>query len=182
MIGLNRHRVEVVEHHPGWADLADSACQDIQHAAGGLIASLQHVGSTAVPDLPAKPILDIAAGVCTPEAIPELLELMPAIGYLYCGDDGSEGGHLFVKESSPDVRTIHVHVVEHNGTQWRNYLLFRNLLRQDPDIRQQYAELKQELGKQFHNDRKSYTASKHDFIRGILETGTSPAQPNTGEV
>lgn len=181
MLGLNRYTVQVVKHHPDWAALAASACREIQLAAGGLIASLQHVGSTAVPDLPAKPILDIAAGIRTPEVVPELLELMPAIGYLYCGDDGTEGGHLFVKESSPDVRTIHVHVVEHNGTQWRNYLLFRNLLRQDSGIRQQYAALKQELGKQFHNDRKSYTASKHDFIRGILEIGAAQSQPSVSE-
>ena len=92
------------------------------------------------------------------------------------GDGGDEGGHLFVRESSPDVRTIHVHVVEHNGTQWRNYLFFRDLLRQNPGIRKQYAELKQEVGNRFRDDRKSYTASKHDFIQGILET--KEAQPS----
>ncbi|ETX02312.1 MAG: hypothetical protein ETSY1_04020 [Candidatus Entotheonella factor] len=180
MIGLHRNTVEVVEHHPGWADLAASACQDIQRVAGDLFAGLQHVGSTAVPDLPAKPIIDIAAGICTPDVVPELLELMPTIGYLYCGD-GTNGGHLFVKESSPDVRTIHVHVVEHNGTQWRNYLLFRNLLRQDPDIRRQYAALKQELGERFCDDRPSYTASKHDFIWGILEARVSQSQSKPSE-
>ncbi len=174
MIGLNRYTVQVVAHHPSWAALAADACRDIQRAAGGLIVDLQHVGSTAVPDLPAKPILDIAAGVRTPGAISELVKQMPAIGYIYRGDDGDGGGHLFVKESSPDVRTIHLYVVEHNGAQWRNYLLFRDLLRQNPSIRQQYAALKQELGHKFPDDRKSYTASKHDFIRGALNTIVSP--------
>ena len=174
MIGLRRHTVQIVDHHPGWAVLAAEACQEARRICGALLIDVQHVGSTAVPDLPAKPILDIAAGMRTPGAIPELVTLLTAIGYIYRGDGGADGGHLFVKERSPDVRTIHLHVVEHNGTQWRNYLLFRDLLRRNPGIRKQYAELKQELGARFRHDRKSYTAAKHDFIRGILETQQSP--------
>jgi len=176
MIGLRRHTVQVVEHHPGWAALAEDACQEARSVCGNLLTDLQHVGSTAVPDLPAKPILDIAAGVRTPGAIPELVTRLTAIGYIYRGDGRDDGGHLFVKESSPDVRTVHLHVVEHNGTQWRNYLLFRDLLRQNTGIRKQYAALKQDLGTRFRHDRKSYTAAKHDFIRGILET--QEAQPS----
>lgn len=171
MIGLQRDIVQLVDHHPGWVALAASACRDMQHVAGDLIADLQHVGSTAVPDLPAKPILDIAAGVRAPGAIPELIKRLPAIGYIYRGDGGTEGGHLFVKESSPDVRTIHLHVVEHHDAQWRHYLFFRDLLRQNPDLRQQYAELKQDLASRFRHDRKSYTNAKHNFIRGILAQG-----------
>jgi GrpB-like predicted nucleotidyltransferase (UPF0157 family) len=176
MIGLKRHTVQVVEHHPSWATLAADACQEARRVCGHLLADLQHVGSTAVPDLPAKPILDLAAAVATWEAIPELVQRLTGIGYIYRGDGGDEGGHLLVRESSPDVRTIHVHVVEHAGPQWRNYLLFRDLLRQHAGIRKQYAELKQELGIRFGDDRQSYTASKHDFIRGILET--KEAQPS----
>lgn len=170
MIGLNRYSVQVVEHHPSWGVLAADACQEVQRVCGNLLTDLQHVGSTAVPDLPAKPILDIAAAVATLDAIPELVERLTGIGYIYRGDGGEEGGHLFVRESSPDVRTIHLHVVEHQDAQWRNYLFFRDLLRQHPGIRKQYATLKQELGNRFRDDRKSYTASKHAFIRGILET------------
>lgn len=128
MIGLKRDIVRVVEHHPGWAALAENACRDIRLAAGDLITDLQHVGSTSVPELIAKPIIDIAAGIGTQDVVPELIELMPTIGYIYCGDTGDDGGHLFVQESSPDVRTVHVHVVDYNGSQWCNYLMFRDLL------------------------------------------------------
>ena len=171
MLGLQRHIVKVVAHHTGWRALAAGACRDIQRAAGDFIADVQHVGSTAVPDLPAKPILDIAAAVRTLDVMPELLQRLPDIGYIYRGDGGSEGGHLFVKESAPDVRTIHLHVVAQNDVQWRNYMLFRDLLRQNPGLRQQYAALKQELGERFRHDRKSYTAAKHDFIREVLAQG-----------
>jgi len=171
MIGLQRHIVQLVAHHPGWAALAATACREIQRLAGDLIADLQHVGSTAVTDLPAKPILDIAAAVQTLETIPELIKRLPTMGYIYRGDGGADGGHLFVQESSPDVRTIHLHVVDIHDTQWRNYLLFRDLLRREPDIRQRYAALKQDLSHRFRDDRKSYTDAKHDFIRGVLAQG-----------
>ena len=170
MIGLQRYTVRVVDHHPGWADLATEACHQVRAAGGNLIADVQHVGSTAVPDLPAKPILDLAAAVTTLDVIPALIEKLVALGYIYRGDGGDAGGHLFVWESAPDVRTIHLHVVSHDDAQWRNYLRFRDLLRQDPALRRRYAELKEELRKRFPDDRKSYTDAKHNFIRGVLDS------------
>jgi len=176
MIGLKRHTVRVVDHHPGWAALAADACQEVRLAGGALLADLQHVGSTAVPGLPAKPILDLAAGLRTLEAIPEIVRRLTDIGYIYRGDGGDDGGLLFVRESSPDVRTIHLHVVEHNGNQWKNYLLLRDLLRQDAQLRKRYAELKRRLAEELGNDRKAYTASKQDFIRAVLHSHTKTQQ------
>jgi GrpB-like predicted nucleotidyltransferase (UPF0157 family) len=72
------------------------------------------------------------------------------------------------------VRTIHLHVVTRDDVQWRNYLRFRDLLRQDCTVRQQYAELKRELRKRFPDDRKAYTDSKDEFIRGTLKTTAQP--------
>lgn len=175
MIGLRRHTVQVVDHNPGWAALAAEACQEARSACGDLLADLQHVGSTSVPDLPAKPILDLAAAVRTLAVIPELIEKLTGIGYIYRGDGGENGGHLFVRELTPDVRTIHLHVVVQDGQQWRNYLLFRDLLRRDAGIRKRYAELKKQLGTTFRNDRKAYTAAKEDFIRAVLK-GVTDAQ------
>ena len=116
MIGLKRHTIKVVEHDPDWATLAFEACQAVRDACGELLVDVQHVGSTTVPELPAKPILDIAAAVVTFDSMPELVRRLAAIGYLYRRDDGDVGGHLFVVDSSPDIRTIHLHVVEHSGS------------------------------------------------------------------
>lgn len=145
MLGLKRHTVEIVAHDPGWALLAVDTCQAVWRACGELIVDVQHVGSTAVPDPPAKPVLDIAIAVATFDSMPELAERLTRIDYFYRGDHGDAGGYLFVAESSPDIRTTHVHVVEHSGEQWRNYLLFRDLLRNSPATRKRYAELKKEL-------------------------------------
>ncbi len=168
MIGLKRHTVRIVEHDPEWLTLGADAVQEIRQAVCDLIADVQHVGSTAVPDLPAKPILDIVIAVDRTDAIAELLPRLTGLGYIDRGDGGDEGGWLLVRESSPNVRTIHLHVVERDDPQWSNYLRFRDLLRDNPDLRQQYADLKERLRKEFPNDRESYTAAKDEFVRGVL--------------
>jgi len=180
MIGLKRSSVQVVEYNPGWATLAADACQKVQQTCGNLVVEVQHVGSTAVPRLPAKPILDIAAAVDNFDVIPDLIQKFTGLGYLYRGvlsellgtskNAEDADSYLFVKESSPDVRTIHLHIVEYKGTEWENYIRFRDVLRNDPIIRKQYAQLKLNLLTRFPNDRKSYTASKHNFIQEILKT------------
>jgi GrpB-like predicted nucleotidyltransferase (UPF0157 family) len=174
MLGLHRHTVEIVDHDPGWAMLAAEACQAVRNACGQLVIDIQHVGSTAVPGLPAKPILDLAVAVATLASMPEVIGRLTRISYVYRGDYGDAGGHLFVAESFPDVRTIHMHVVEYRSDQWRDYLLFRDLLRNNPALREEYAQLKKHLMRVYRNDRESYTASKEDFIRAILNNGGEP--------
>lgn len=169
MIGLTVHTVRVVEHDPAWAAIAGVVCDEIRNAGGPLLADVQHVGSTSVAGLPAKPILDVAAAAVSRDALPEIVRRMTGSGYLDRGDRGEEGGHLLVRESSPGVRTMHLHAVEHAGPQWRNYLFFRGLLRQNARMRAEYAALKRELGHRFRDDRESYTAAKAEFIRRKLE-------------
>jgi GrpB-like predicted nucleotidyltransferase (UPF0157 family) len=115
MIGLKRSAVELFDHDTGWAILAIKACDAVRNACCEFIVDVQHVGSTAVPGLPAKPILDIAAGVTTFDSLPEISRRLTRSGYLYRGDHGDAGGHLFVVESAPDIRTIHLHVVQHSA-------------------------------------------------------------------
>ena len=168
MIGLEKHVVEVVEHCPQWAQLAAQACERARIACGHLAIDIQHVGSTAVPGLSAKPIIDLAVGVTELEVVPEMVHRLTPIGYIYRGDAGNDGGHLFVMESAPNVRTIHLHVVQHGDLQWRNYLAFRDLLLGSPAMRERYARLKRELGLRYARDRESYTNSKRTFIAEAL--------------
>ncbi len=120
MIGLKRHTVRVVDHHPDWADMAAKACFQVRDAGGELIEDVQHIGSTAVPALPAKPILDLAVAVATLDVIPELIGKLTEIGYIYRGDGADDGGHLLVWESEPNIRTIHLHVVALDNAQWHH--------------------------------------------------------------
>ncbi|MDH3600942.1 MAG: GrpB family protein, partial [Candidatus Tectomicrobia bacterium] len=114
------------------------------------------------------PILDIAVALASVAVIPQCIPRLYRIGYLDRGDGGANGGYLLVKESAPEVRTHHVHMVTIDDSQWRHYLRFRDRLRADEWLRAQYATLKQDLQHQFSQDRQLYTAAKHDFIRGVL--------------
>ena len=170
MLGLKRHTVEIVEHQSNWIVLATDVCQQVELAGGNLLEEVQHVGSTAVPELRAKPILDIAAGIKSLSTIPELVKRLTDVGYIYRGNAGNNGGHLFVWESSPNIRTIHLHVVKHQDRQWNNYLLLRDVLCQNSEIREQYAQLKKQLKNRYPNDRKAYTSAKCDFIEKVINT------------
>ena len=178
MIGLQRHTVKVFDYDPGWARLGFEACHLVKDAGGALIADVQHIGSTAVPNLPAKPVLDLAAALSKPDALPRLSQRLATIGYIYQGDGGDAGGHLFILESEPDIRIIHLHVVPLDSAQWTNYIRFREILRQDFNVRMRYAKLKLALSTQFPNDREAYTNAKHDFIREILESNLHPELPS----
>jgi GrpB-like predicted nucleotidyltransferase (UPF0157 family) len=172
--GLKRHTVRVVEHRPEWAELFGAEARDLRLAAGELAEDIQHVGSTAVPGLPAKPIIDVAIAIRSRTAIPELAERLVDDGYIDRGDGGQNGGWLLVKESAPNIRSFHVHIVERSDPQWGNYLAFRDALRQDATLRDRYAALKRGLAAQFAGDRKSYTKAKHEFIRGTLKDLSQP--------
>ncbi|MHC4780999.1 MAG: GrpB family protein [Planctomycetota bacterium] len=169
MIGLKRNTVRVVDHEPKWAELYERELAIVGPALEGLAADIQHVGSTSVPGLPAKPILDIAVALETEGLMPELIERLSGVGYIYRENAGDDGGHLLVKEPEPDVRSVHLHVVESKDHQWGEYLAFRDTLRENPDIRKKYADMKRELAIRFPNDRKSYTSAKDVFIKAVLE-------------
>jgi GrpB-like predicted nucleotidyltransferase (UPF0157 family) len=177
MIGLKRHTVQVVEHQPEWSVLFKVEADALSRLIGDLVVDIQHVGSTAVPDLPAKPILDIAAAVDSPEVIPRIVERLVKGKYIDRGDGGRDGGYLLVKDSEPDVRTVHLHIVEQTDIQWQNYIDFRDILLRDDGIRCEYARLKTRLAAQFPHDRKSYTDGKNEFIRRTL---SKKAQPSGG--
>jgi GrpB-like predicted nucleotidyltransferase (UPF0157 family) len=169
MIGLKRGTVQVVTYHADWHNLFEQERRALHQHIGHLVLDIQHVGSTAVSGLDAKPILDIAVAVASVAMIPQCRQPLWALGYLDRGDDGSDGGYLFVKESAPDVRTHHLHMVARDDPQWRNYLRFRDILRADETLRTRYANLKKALQEKFSQDRQAYTAAKHAFIRGILQ-------------
>jgi len=168
MIGLKRGTVQVVAYHADWYDLFEQERRVLHQHIGHLVLDIQHVGSTAVPGLDAKPIIDIAVAVTSVVVIPQCKPLLCAFGYLDRGDAGTEGGYLFVKGSAPDVRTHHLHLVARDDPQWGNYLRLRDLLRADETLRTRYARLKNTLQQQFAEDRKGYTAAKQEFIRGLL--------------
>lgn len=164
-----RGTVQVVPHQPEWRQLFEQELRVLQAHMGSLVLDIQHVGSTAVPGLAAKPIIDIAVAVASLDLIAQCRQSLLGLGYLDRGDAGAEGGYLFVKERAPQLRTHHLHVVTVHDLQWGNYLRFRDMLRTDEVLRARYGALKQGLQGQFAHDRHGYTRAKDDFVQATLK-------------
>jgi GrpB-like predicted nucleotidyltransferase (UPF0157 family) len=130
---------------------------------------IEHVGSTSVVDLPAKPIIDIVVAVPGSEWL-EALDRLRASELIDRGEKEDDGGYLFVSASpeDPEYRYAHVHVLMSGSQQWSQYLRFRDALRGDARLRQDYASLKHRLAVESPNDRGAYTNAKASFIRAVL--------------
>src|SRR5262245_12435518 len=139
LLGLKYGAVAIVPHHAGWQGVYSREHAKLDSALSGMGYRIEHVGSTAVPELPAKPIIDIAVGLRPGSSLESVIAILKGVGYIYRGDAGSRGGHIFVRESAPLVRTHHIHVVFTDDPQWEEYLVFRDLLRENPKLRETYA-------------------------------------------
>jgi GrpB-like predicted nucleotidyltransferase (UPF0157 family)/SAM-dependent methyltransferase len=151
---------------------------ELRFALGGDAEGIEHVGSTAVAGLAAKPILDVVVGLAGRADLGDVTGKLEELGYEFRGDKGEAGGCLFVLEDTPKNRVAHVHLVRHDDELWNRYLAFRDRLRDDPDAQTAYASLKRELARQHRHDRAAYTAGKDEQITRLL--GLSPFPRVTG--
>lgn len=173
--GLRYGTVEIAGHDPGWAKLAAEHEATIRAALGPLVCEIEHVGSTAVPGLPAKPIVDLAVRLATETGHSPVIDALSDAGYLFRGDKAQHGRLLFVAESAPAVRIAHIHVLGHGDPQWDRYLAVRNLLRARPEIADRYQALKRDLAARYLDDRAAYTAAKAAFFTDLLSAPPSAA-------
>ena len=166
-IGLQRGTVRVVESDPSWPDAFRAEVQRLSAAvsAAGLPALVfEHVGSTAVSGLVAKPIIDLMTGH-GPDIDPrEYFDVLRAAGYEHRGPQGVPERELFVL-GPEGRRTHHLNLVCTDGPFWRDHLMFRDRLRKEPELRTAYAELKQRLACAHAMDRGQYTAGKAAFVQ-----------------
>ena len=165
MNGLERGKVRLVEYDDAWPRLFQEEKERILQAIGQYVTDVQHVGSTAVPGLKAKPIIDIAIGVGRLSQAKEWLHRLEATGCEFREHSSEPDNLLFVKGNP---RTHHLHVVEHGGAEWQGYLRFRDRLRQDDGLAKEYQELKERLARTYPEDRESYTEGKAAFIRSVI--------------
>jgi tRNA threonylcarbamoyladenosine biosynthesis protein TsaE len=137
-------KVELADHDPGWADRFEAEAEQIARALGDLAIEIEHVGSTAVPGLAAKPTIDIAVGATTIDLPRDAVEAMEAIGYEDARAASKPGERNF-RKGSQFPREVIVHVVEWGGPKWRAHLRFRDALRADSALAGEYERLKRSL-------------------------------------
>jgi GrpB-like predicted nucleotidyltransferase (UPF0157 family) len=167
MLGLRRHTVRLVSHDPAWTDQFQHAAAQIADAANIPGERIQHVGSTSVPDLIAKPILDIDVGILASERVEDIVARLVHIGYIDRGEGEGGIGRLLVWESAPEIRTIHLHILPYDSEWWRKDLAFRDTLRASSDLRERYGRFKAELAERHPTDRKSYRQAKGAFFQSL---------------
>lgn len=143
-----------------------------------MIVRIEHFGSTAVPGLPAKPIIDILLGVRSlEEARRDLIPIVESMGYSYWREDPNPAKLYAVKGLPPNgPRTHHLYIVEPESPIWEQ-LRFREYLRLHPDEADHYAVLKSRLAQQFHEDREAYTEGKSDYIKAVMEKAKEMFSP-----
>jgi len=138
----------------------------------GVFIDLQHIGSTAVPGLPAKPIIDILAGVESMAVAEALAQPLCAAGYTTSAEfNATLADRQWFMRWADGHRTHHLHVVVHAAEAWRQRIDFRDALRRRPELAARYAALKAELAALHGADREAYTEAKADFVRRVLEQG-----------
>ena len=153
----------VVDYDPAWPDLFRTESALLDHTFGGLAIGIHHIGSTAVPNLPAKPIIDILVEVTDLAALDALSDDMIAIGYTPEGEFGISGRRYFHKGG--DERTHQIHAFASGDFNLKRHIAFRDYLRSKPTVARAYGELKKRNAITCNNDREKYCAGKNDFIK-----------------
>ena len=166
VLGLQSGVVEIVPYQTDWPRLYEQEKQRIIAAIGAHVLLVQHVGSTAIPGMPSKPIIDIGIAVHNFEEAQVCISPMQALGYEYKGEFGIPRRHYFIKG---EPRTHHVHMVEEDSRDWQELILFRDHLRAHPDAARDYADLKLRLASEYRTDRERYTNEKGPFIQKVLK-------------
>ena len=167
-----REAVVVHPYDPAWAAQYESERQLVAAALGELAVEIHHVGSTAVPGLPAKPVIDLMVSVRRLEQAADCIAPLAKLGYTFV-DFVQNTDRRFFRKGFP--RTHHLHIVELGNASYLEHLDFCDALRASPALCQAYADLKNELAKKYKNERARYTESKGAFIQEALQNWRSQA-------
>jgi GrpB-like predicted nucleotidyltransferase (UPF0157 family) len=161
--------IVLLPYDPRWPGAFDDERARFMARWPGTFIDVQHIGSTAVPGLAAKPIIDILAGVASMEVAGGLVEPMAPFGYTTSrAFNATLFDRLWFMRAAAGRRTHHLHVVVHGSPTWHAHLAFRDALRGEPALAARYAALKVELAGRFRDDRDAYTDAKNHFVREVL--------------
>ena len=174
MIGLKRGVVKLVPHNRKWARIFEKEKLLLKKTFGKIIIAIEHIGSTAIPNIPAKPIIDMNVAVKSLKTARGMKEKFEKLGYEY---RPFQSGHtkedlraqeLYVKGPAAK-RTHHAHVTVYKKEYWNRDLIFRDYLQKNRSRAQQYANLKKKLAKRYPNNRTLYTKNKEKFISQTIK-------------
>jgi GrpB-like predicted nucleotidyltransferase (UPF0157 family) len=158
--------VVIVDHDPQWAEVFAQLRSTLAAALGELAVAIEHVGSTAVPGLPAKPIIDIDVVIPSSAHLPEAITRLATLGYIHQGDLGIPGREAFAAPEATPAH--HLYVCSIDCDELHRHRLFRDYLLSHPDAANAYGALKKAAAALHREDRAAYTEAKSEFVAGVL--------------
>ena len=166
--------IEVREYDPTWPVLFDEECERLRGVFGPTV-TIEHMGSTSVRGLAAKPIIDLLIGVQSlAEAKSTCIEPLRALRYTYIPEyETWLPAELFFRKGIPGPWTHHVHVMEPSNPRWQDFLLFRDYLHAHPETASAYGSLKKSLALAFGDDIAGFTHAKHAFVKTVIAKARS---------
>lgn len=164
--------IVIADYDPEWPDLFKKLRVAIASVLGDLAAAIEHVGSTAVPGLAAKPVIDIDVLLASADDLPRAIERLALLGYVHRGDLGVTGREAFSQPLGQPAH--HLYVCPPDSIEYRRHIAFRDHLRAYPESARLYGELKRILGAEFRHDREKYNTGKTEFVNNLLRAALLP--------
>ena len=166
--------VVLADYDPAWPAAAEAERSRLMRALPGTFVAIEHIGSTAVPGMRAKPLIDLLAGVATLDGVFAFNAVAERVGYTTSPElNASLTTRQWFMRQAGGRRTHHLHLVVHDGPEWHKRIDFRDLLRADPALRARYVALKEGLAERFNADREAYTEGKSAFITATHDDGSA---------
>ncbi len=166
--------VVVADYDPAWPERFRALADRAASALGEMALAIEHVGSTSVPGLAAKPVIDIQISVASLEPLDALRVPLERLGYVFRADNPERTKRYF--REAPGTPRTHIHVRAAGSWGEQFALLFRDYVRAHPDVAARYAALKRELAERFRDDRRGYTEAKSPFIWAVMAEANDWAQ------
>lgn len=163
---VGKSTVDLAEYSADWPSLFEEAASALRGALGDRALVIEHIGSTAVPGLIAKPTIDIAVGVRSLDDVYECRQGLEQLGYDFRG--AFHDHHLMIRKIVGDERVHHVHFRVYPAEEFDDWVLFRDLLRRDKSARKAYSDEKRALAKRFYTDRGSYVEAKTAIVEQLI--------------
>lgn len=168
-LGLQRGTVKLEPYNPEWQKLFGTEKSALKKVLSEKFIAAEHVGSTAIPGMKAKPILDLMLAIPDLENWEWVKEPLAKLGYEFRRDFRSEQGHILFVKGSEENRTHYLKITELNSDFWTEHILFRDYLVNNAQYREEYQNLKEKLFDEHAGNREPYTKGKEEFVRKILK-------------
>lgn len=158
-------KVEVVPHNPRWRDAFEAEAKHVVAALGENVIAIHHIGSTAIPNIYAKPVIDLLVEVRDITKVDGQSSAMELLGYEVMGEYGIPGRRYFRKDNRAGTRTHHIHAFEASSAEVERHLAFRDYMIAHPADAQRYSELKRKLAEEHPQNLDGYMDGKDGFIK-----------------